>query len=165
MGTTTKIDTERLDSAVKRWDAKDKQEALQDDEDFNLLMNTVPFEPAHWNILVVPVRPRTMSDGKGGASVYVADIATEAEGWQGTVGRVMKCGPLAFDGKTASGLELKQFLPGIDCAAKLIGKYVFYQLHTGQEMQLRITGTKFKVFKLTDFLGVTADPYAWKFYI
>jgi hypothetical protein len=153
-----KTDLSRLDLAAQR-------ELEQDNEDFELLKRAVPFEPSLWHIFVVPVQPRTMSDGKGGTSVYVPEIASEADRWQGTVARVLKCGPLAFEGKTASGLDLKNFLPGIDCAEKLIGKYVFYQLHTGQSMQMRRTGTEFKVFKLTDFLGVTGDPYAWKFYV
>lgn len=162
---TAKLDREREAAAVQRWDAKEKEELKQDDEDFELLRAQVPFDPSLWHIFTVPVRPRTMSDGKGGAAVYVAEVATEAEGFQGTVARVLKCGPLAFAGKTSSGLDLKDFLPGIDCAEKLIGKYVFHQLHTGHEMILRTTGTKFRVFKLTDFLGVTGNPYAWKFYI
>jgi hypothetical protein len=127
----------------------------------DLLEDGFPFEPAFWNIVVEPIKARTVSDG----GIEVPDVATQADGIQLTVCRALKCGPTAFEGKTVSGIALKDFLPGIDCAEKLVGRYFIHQLHTGQELTLRKTGKTIRVLKLTDLLGETGDPNAWKFYV
>lgn len=131
------------------------------DEDVDLLKQGFPFEPGLWNIVVEPIKARTMSDG----GIEVPDIATEAEAFQITVARVLKCGPSAFEGRTSSGIELRNFLPGITCAADLIGRYVIHQLHTGMNLTFRRTGKQIRIMKLTDLLGATSDPNAWKFYV
>lgn len=127
----------------------------------DLIKNGIPFRPALWYILVQPIEPRLISDG----GIYTPDISQEAEEWAITVGKVIKCGPAAFEGKTQSGIELKNFLPGIQCAEQLIGKFVIYQLHTGMDLKLRNSDIKVKVMKITDLLGDSEDPNAWKFYI
>lgn len=127
----------------------------------DLLKEDFPFDPVLWFIVVEPIEPRTVSDG----GIEVVTESVVAESFQCTVARVLKCGPAAFEGKTTAGIELRNFLPGVQCAADLIGKFVVYQLHTGQELMLRRTGQKIRVLKVTDLLGVTGDPNAWKFYI
>ena len=138
------------------------REALRDEQKFpDLLLDGIPFRPALWNILIEPLKPRSVSDG----GIEVVTISQEAEGYQVTVGRVLKCGPAAFEGKTTSGINLSNFLPDIQTPEQLVGKHVVYQRHVGQELTLRQTGQKVKVMTLTDLLGDTQDPHAWKFYI
>jgi len=127
----------------------------------DLLVDGFPFTPGLWNIVVEPLKPRTMSDG----GIEVVDVSQEAESYQVTVGRVLKAGPSALEGKTSSGIELANFAPGIRSPEDLIGKFVIYQCHVGQQLTIRRTDQKLKVMKITDLLGVTDDPYAWKFYI
>lgn len=127
----------------------------------DLLKDGFPFEPSGWYIVIEPVTPAEITE----SGIVLAEITKTAEGYQATVGRVLKCGPTAFAGKTTSGIELGNFLPGIQSAEQLIGKFVLYQAHTGQPLQLRKTGQRVVIMKLTDLLGVTEDPQAWKFYV
>lgn len=137
------------------------RDALRAKTGTDLLKDGFPFTPALWNIVVEPLEPRSVSDG----GIEVVEISKEAEGHQVTVGRVIGCGMAAFEGKTTSGIELCHFLPGIMCAEQLIGKHVVHQQHVGQILTMRKTGQHIKVMRLTDLLGVTDDPHAWKFYI
>jgi len=127
----------------------------------DLLLEGIPFRPSLWHIVVEPLAPRTMSDG----GIQVVDISQEAESWQVTVGRVLACGPQAFAGRTTSGIDLANFLPDCNRPDELIGQHVIYTRHVGMELRLRKTDQVVKVMKLTDLVGVTDDPYAWKFYI
>jgi hypothetical protein len=127
----------------------------------DLLTAGFPFEPGWVNLIVEPIPPRTVSDG----GIEMVDDSLTAEGFQCTVARVLKVGPAAMEGVTASGIKLCNFRPDIQTPEQLIGKYVIFQLHTGQELVLRRTGQKIRVMKVTDLLGVTHDPQAWKFYI
>lgn len=127
----------------------------------DLLLDGFPFTPALWMIVVEPLTPREVSDG----GIAVVDLSQEAESYQMTVGRVLKAGPASFEGQTTGGVRLGNFTDDIQRRDDLIGKYVVYQRHTGQELTLRKTGQVVMAMKLTDLLGVTDDPYAWKFYI
>lgn len=137
------------------------QAALRADTAPDLLTDGFPFMPSLWHIVVEPLEARSVSDG----GIEVVEISKEAEGHQVTVGRVLECGMAAFEGKTTSGIELCHFLPEISSREELIGKHVIYQQHVGQILTLRRTGQQIKVMRLTDLLGVTYDPHAWKFYI
>jgi hypothetical protein len=127
----------------------------------DLLKDGFPFEPGGWYMAIEPITPMNVSRG----GIVLAEISQQAEGYQATVGRVLKCGPSAFEGKTTSGIDLSNFLPGVRSAKELIGKYVIYQQHTGQLLVLRATGQRIILLKLTDLLGATDDPQAWKFYV
>lgn len=127
----------------------------------DLLRDGFPFEPSLWHIVVGPVPPRKHSEG----GIEVVDSAQEAEAYLKTVGQVLKCGPLAFEGKTTSGQELKNFLPGIQSPEALIGNYVIHQSNVGQLFRLRSTRQLIKVMLLEHLLGVTEDPDAWIFYV
>lgn len=127
----------------------------------DLLLEGIPFVPALWNIVVEPLVPRTTSDG----GIEVVDISQEAESYSVTVGRVLRAGPEAMKGKTAAGIDLSNFTADIHTAEELIGKHVVYKHHVGQKLTLRKTGQEVKVMAITDLLGVTQDPDAWKFYI
>jgi len=127
----------------------------------DLLVDGIPFTPALWMIVIEPLKPRTVTDG----GIEVVDVSQEAEGYQVTVGRVLSAGPASMEGKTTSGINLANFTADIQTPAQLVGKYVMYQRHVGQDLRLRKTDQVVKVMKVTDLLGVTSDPYAWKFYI
>lgn len=127
----------------------------------DLLKDGFPFDPGWVNIVVETIAPRTTSDG----GIEVVEESSEADRHQCTVARVLKAGPAAMEGLTASGIKLCNFHKDIQTIEQLIGKYVIYQLHCGQELTLRKTGQKIRVLKVTDLLGVTPDPHAWKFYI
>jgi hypothetical protein len=127
----------------------------------DLLRDGFPFEPGLWNIVLEPLQPRTLSDG----GIEVVDQSREAEEHQITIGRILKVGPAAMDGKTTSGIDLSNFLPGINTAKQLIGLYAIHMGHVGQVLRLRKTDQTIRVMKVTDLLGVTNDPHAWKFYI
>jgi hypothetical protein len=127
----------------------------------DLLLDGIPFTPALWYIVVEPLVPRTVSDG----GIDVVDLSQEAESYAVTVGRVLAGGPEAMNGKTAAGIDLSNFTKDIHSIEELIGKYVIYRHHVGQKLTLRKTGQEVKAMAVTDLLGVTADPYAWKFYI
>lgn len=138
------------------------QSALRDTQPPpDLLTEGFPFTPGLWMIVVEPLQARTMSDG----GIAVVDLSQEAESYQVTVGRVLKAGPASMDGKTTGGVDLNHFTADITAPEDLIGKYVVYMRHVGQELTLRKTGQIVKVMKITDLLGVTDDPYAWKFYV
>lgn len=127
----------------------------------DLLIEGIPFTPALWMIVIEPLQPRSMSDG----GIAVVDLSQEAEQYQVTVGRVLSAGPASMDGKTTGGVELCKFTEDVRTPGELIGKHVVYMKHVGQELVLRKTGQIVKVMKITDLLGITADPYAWKFYV
>jgi hypothetical protein len=140
------------------------QRALRDTEETSLpdlLVDGFDFIPTLWHIVIEPVKPRTHSSG----GIEVVDSSQEAEAYQKTVGRVLKCGPLAFDGTTTSGQVLKKFALGIECGEDLVGKYVVHQSNIGQIYRLRETEQVIKVILLEQILGVVKDPDAWKFYI
>src|SRR6266852_3006504 len=80
----------------------------------DLLLDGIPFMPAYWYVIVEPLKPRTMSDG----GLEVVDLSQEAEGYQMTVGRVLNCGPAAFEGRTTSGIDLSRFTNEISSAAQ-----------------------------------------------
>jgi hypothetical protein len=151
MATTKPIDIDRVARRALKAVAKTP----------DLFKDGFPFDPGWVNIVVEQIAPRTVSDG----GIEVVEDSVTAEAIQCTVARVLKAGPAAMEGKTASGIELKNFHKDIQTVEQLIGKFVIFQLHCGQELTLRKTGQKIRVLKVTDLLGVTADPQAWKFYI
>lgn len=156
MTLTTRIDPRLLvDRAARQ--ALRAPASLEPD----LLIDGIPFTPALWMIVVEPLKPRSKSDG----GIEVVDVSQEAESYSVTVGRVLKAGPASMEGKTTGGVELCNFTKDIRTPEALIGQYVVYQHHVGQPLTLRKTGQVVKAMKITDLLGVTEDPHAWKFYI
>lgn len=127
----------------------------------DLLKEGFPFEPGLWNIVVEPIEPKKETEG----GLELVQLSQDAEAFQITCGRVLKAGPAAMEGKTTSGIELCNFLPGVRTREDLIGLNVMYQLHTGMTLTLRKTGQRIIVMKVTDLLGRTDDPQAWRFYV
>jgi hypothetical protein len=143
-----------IDRAVR--EATTPQKKLPD-----LLKDGVPFTPASWHILLEPLKPRTESDG----GITVVDLSVEAEYYKNNVARVLSAGPTSMQGKTTAGIDLSHFTDEIRRREDLIGQYVIYRPHTGIDLTLRETGQIVKVCHLTDLVGVTTAPFAWKFYI
>lgn len=162
MQQTTRSHPNRPDPRTNELVERAARQAIRDEKPKpDLLKDGFPFSPGLWNIVVEPLEPRKMSDG----GIEVVDLSQQAEGFQMTIGRVLKAGPQSMHGKTSSGIDLSNFLEGVTTREQLIGLFVIYQLHTGQTMTLRRTGQKIIVMKVTDLLGVTEEPDAWKFYI
>ena len=151
MASNSKIDIDRVARTALR------EVAAKPD----LLKDGFPFDPGWVNLVVEAIPPRTTSDG----GIEIVEDSMAAEEIQCTVARVLKCGPAAMEGVTASGIKLCNFHKDIQTIEQLIGKYVIFQLHCGQVLTLRKTGQKIRVIKVTDLLGVTPDPQAWRFYI
>lgn len=146
-----RVDIDRLAREAKR-DLEKKPD---------LLKEGFPYEPAWIWIVIEPRAPKTMSAG----GIHHVEVSQTAETYQASIGRVLKAGPASMDGKTTSGIDICKFLPGITTREQLIGKWVFYQQHTGQRLRLAKTDQMIIVMKVTDLLGSTEDPDAWRFYL
>src|ERR1700678_3759382 len=75
----------------------------------DLIKEGFPFDPGWVNIVVEGIPPRTRSDG----GIETVETSQEAEAIQCTVARVLKCGPAAMDGVTASGIKLSNLFPDV----------------------------------------------------
>lgn len=127
----------------------------------DLLKNPPPLTVGAWNILVEPIEPKEESAG----GIILAPITTEADSYQVTIGRVIACGPTAFEGKTTSGIDLGHFTDDIRSPKQLIGKFVMYQRHTGHDITLRETDQKLKILTLQEIVGVVHAPEKFRFYV
>lgn len=139
--------------------------ALQqaDAETVDLLkLDRLPVQPAGWNILVEPMTPKQTSEG----GIMLVSESQMAEEVNTTVGRVIACGPTAMQGKTNSGIEIRDFTDDIQKPADLKGRYVIYQKHTGQDVVLKKYGDrKLKLLTVTELLAVVDDPDDLRFYL
>ena len=156
MTSPQKNDTSMIDRAVVN--------ALRKPEfavDFDWLRQNLDFVPTLWHIVLWPAKPRTRSEG----GMFIVDSSQEAEAYQKTVGQVLFCGPLALEGKTAGGQELKNFAPGITRPEELIGKHVVHQSNVGMLYRHRATDEVIKVILPEQILAITGDPEGWKFYL
>lgn len=124
----------------------------------------LPGGMAHWNIAVEPKRPKSMSDG----GIALASTVEERQAIQITVGRVIQCGPSAFEGKTSSGIPLNVLAKGVERPEDLIGRYIVHQRFTGLQLTVRRTGQKVLFITNTEILFVFdkgADPDYFEFYL
>lgn len=85
-------------------------------------------EPCMWNLLVEPLKPKEETSG----GIILVQEAQQAQEVNTTTALVLACGPTAFDGKTNSGIVLKDLTPKIQKASDLVGKYISFQKFTGQ---------------------------------
>ena len=158
---TTPRQSERSAHGPTDIDRLARQALKERQEKPDLLKIGFPFEPGGWHIIVEPIAPRSVTDG----GIEIVEDAQNAESFLATIGRVLKVGPSCMEGTTPSGIKLSNFRPDIQKGEDLIGRYVLYQLHTGHELKLRASGLKLRILKVTDLLGVTDEPNAWRFYI
>lgn len=112
-----------------------------------------------WNIGVVPIRPRRVTEG----GIEVVDQTIEAEETQNRIGRVFQVGPTALEGKTASGIPLNIFTDGIRTREDLVGKYLLFDMYAGKRLHLR-NGHQIVSLVITDLIAHVHDPHAWRFY-
>lgn len=113
-----------------------------------------PLEIAMWNVLIEMVRP----SAKYGM-IQKTPGQIQADEYLSKIGRVILVGPSAMEGKTESGIPLKDLTTTIKTPEALIGKYIIQQLHTGQDVWFApLPGKKLKVISTTEILGVTSCP-------
>lgn len=128
----------------------------------DLLKTGVRLTPMTFHIVVEPVEPiKTLGDG----TLVKADLTAEAEQYMINIGRVLKLGPTALEGRTEGGVDLSRVAEGINKPADLIGKYVVYQKFTGAGLKRRATDQKVLLLTITELLAITDDPHDWVFYV
>ena len=112
-----------------------------------------------WNIGVVPIRPRRVTEG----GIEMVDLTLEAEETQNRIGRVFQVGPTALEGKTASGIPLNVFTDEILSGEEMVGKFVLFDMYAGKRLHLR-NGHQIVMLVITDLIAHIHDPHAWRFY-
>src|SRR5438105_2606945 len=122
---------------------------------FHSNVETPVVEPGTWYVTLLCYRPKTVSRG----GLALADSTVEAQNVFQSVGKVLYVGPLAFTGKTNSGIDM--------AAGRVpkVGEYWAYPRHAGQPYPLRAKydgGLKAiqLVLKDTELLGFVPDPDA-----
>lgn len=119
----------------------------------------LPIRTWTWHVLVEPIRPKQTT--KGG--IIVTTDAQKAKEIQTTIGLVRDVGPTAFQGKTASGIDLSVFSHEIRTAQDLIGRYVSYQRYTGNLYELK-NGRRLIMITDSEILGEVPNPDEFLFY-
>ena len=114
-----------------------------------------PLEIAMWNVLIEMVRPTS----KFGGLIEKTAAQLSAEEYLSVIGRVILVGPSAMEGKTESGILLKDLTATIKTPEDLIGKYLIHQRHTGADVWFApLPGKKLKIITTTEILAVTTNP-------
>lgn len=114
-----------------------------------------PLEIAMWNVLIEMVRPAS----KYGGLIEKTAGQIAAEEYLGVIGRVILVGPSAMEGKTESGIALKDLTATIKTPEQLVGKYLIHQPHTGAPVWFApLPGKKLKIITTTEILAVTTNP-------
>lgn len=116
----------------------------------------LPMQPMFWHVLIEPMRPKQQS--KGG--LILAEETTRVEEILTTIGRLVAIGPAAFQGKTESGIDLSK---DID-RDTLVGRWVMYAKHTGQEIKLR-SGHRLMLMNDSELLAFVDDPEEFRHWI
>lgn len=110
----------------------------------------LPLKPMFWHVLIEPMRA---SAKIGSGVLYQSDESKRVEEILTTVGRLVAIGPCAFTGKTNAGNFLGE---GIE-RDKLIGRWVMYAKHTGQEIKLR-SGHRLMLLNDSELLAFVENP-------
>jgi hypothetical protein len=114
-----------------------------------------PMEIAMWNVLIEMVRPAS----KFGGLIEKTAGQLAAEEYLGIIGRVIMVGPSAMEGKTESGILLKDLTATIKTPEALVGKYVIHMPHTGVTVWFApLPGKRLKVITTTEIMAVTTNP-------
>jgi co-chaperonin GroES (HSP10) len=137
------------------------RQAQRDQVKVDYLKEKLPLRPIGWQILLEPQEPKKTSAG----GIIIADAAQQVEEITITVGRVLRVGPTALQGKTSSGVNLADLDPSIQKVDDLIGMYVIYQRYTGSTITLRRTGKKLLLLTVTELLAIAEDPDELLFYV
>lgn len=127
-------DGDYTDSADLGWD---EANALPDD----FFGPDLPM-PLYWRVLIMPVRPRTMS--KGGIVLPASSQATQQH--LNYIGKVVAVGSLAFTDKR---LVAEKNIP-------LVGDYVAYGRYAGQVLSYK--GVRLLIVNDDEILAVINNP-------
>lgn len=114
--------------------------------------------PLNWQIIVEPLRPVTKI-----GMIQIAEEAREAELWAINVGKVLAMGPLALQGKTASGLDLS-----VDRDKVKIGIYVQWQRYVGLRIKVRQDSGEDRLFLALageELVQVPNDPLRIRYWV
>jgi hypothetical protein len=113
-----------------------------------------PLECGMWHILLQKWTP----SAKMGIIEKTA-TQMQAEEYLTVIGKVIMCGPTAFEGKTESGIPLNQLCASVQKPQDLIGKYVLHTPYTGTDVYFApLPSIKLKFITATEILAVTTMP-------
>jgi hypothetical protein len=121
----------------------------------DLDITQLPIKPMYWHVLVEPMRPK-----KKHGSLHLAPETQKVEEIQTTIGKIIAIGPTAFTGTTPAGNDLSK---DID-RAQMIGAWVMWAKHTGQEIKLR-SGHTLRLMDDSELLGVVKDPEEFRHWL
>jgi hypothetical protein len=114
-----------------------------------------PIEVSLWHILIEMVSPSR----KYGGILEKTPQQQMADEYLTKIGRVIACGPSALEGKTESGIELKNLTASVRRPEDLIGKYIVQMPHTGVELPFApLPAKKLKIISVTEIAAVTTNP-------
>jgi hypothetical protein len=114
-----------------------------------------PLEMSMWHVLLEMVRPAP----KFGGLIQKTPGQMQAEEYLAKLGRVILVGPSAMEGKTESGILLKDLTATIKTPEQLRGKYVIQQPHTGTDIWFApLPGKRLKAISTTEIVAITTVP-------
>jgi hypothetical protein len=150
---------DELDARQQQVDQDERERKLADKYDLAAMYARnpalFPLEVAMWNILIEMVRPAS----KFGGLIHKTPGQLQAEEYLSVIGRVIACGPSCMEGKTESGILLKDLTATIKTPEDLIGKYVIHQRHVGADIWFApLPGKKLKIITVTEVIAVTTNP-------
>jgi hypothetical protein len=150
---------DELDARQQQVDQDERERQLADKYDLAAMYARdpalFPLEVAMWNILIEMVRPAA----KFGGLIHKTPGQLQAEEYLSVIGKVIACGPTALEGKTESGIALKDFSANVRTPADLVGKYVIHQPHVGAPIWFApLPGKRLKIITATEVLAITTNP-------
>ncbi len=114
-----------------------------------------PLEIAMWNVLIEMLRPTTKFAGV----IQKTPGQIQADEYLAKIGKVILVGPSAMEGKTESGVLLKDLTATIKTPEQLVGKYIIQQPHTGTDIWFApLPGKRLKIISTTEIVAVTSNP-------
>lgn len=109
-----------------------------------------------WRVLVMPMQPRRMSRGEGGAQIALPTMVADAEQHLNYIGLVVDMGPLAgkhekFTHEGANHYRVKE------------GDWVIYGRYSGQKIEFR--GVKLVMVNDDEILGIVKDREGFRVHV
>lgn len=156
---SVKIDIDRL-----------AREAAKPVVDYKLDPNDLPFIPGLWNIVIEPLAPKKVSAG----GIQLANETQEAQEILTAMGQIIAVGPLAFSGKTETGMDTSQCVCDPETQALRsyrVGDWVAYMRYTGHTMTLARELTKSErpksliILTVSELLGLVKRPRDFQIYV
>ena len=119
-----------------------------------------PLQAASWNILIEMYEPAaTMGSA---VKIVKTQAQIEQEQYLTVIGRVLRCGPTAFEGRTTSGINCAELTDHIQTPDELEGRYVIIQRYVGNEIFFApYPAKKLRFITLQEILAVTTVPSMW----